>query len=281
MYNGPTQEKKTRKEIFEETGKVLLYPTEMSYELEKEGYLIPKGKCNRQVFFDFYEFQKTDFQTIKLLETYELGKAVEYMVKKELQLTEQADFEDFEVEFKQEFNGSDIIVSGKKDVVLKDGTIIEIKSTKDSEAGLRMLAEGPYPVHLAQIGMYLAECKMNGTDAKLLLWYKGKVNLTDTIHELELSDEGFLICNGKQLSNYNFESSLRRAFALEKSIKEKVMPQRDFPIITPENTTDLYNLGLITTTVKNRIERSGQEELMWECSECEYRSICKATDESN
>ena len=136
MYNGPIQEKKTRKEIFEETGKILLYPTEMSYEIEKEGYLIPKGKCNRQVFFDFYEFQKTDPQTIKLLETYELGKAVEYMIKKELQLKEQAGIEDFEVEFKQEFNGSDVIVSGKKDVVLKDGTIIEIKSTKDSEAGL-------------------------------------------------------------------------------------------------------------------------------------------------
>ena len=54
LYNGPIQEKKSRKEIFEKTGKILLYPTEMSYEIEKEGYLIPKGKCNRQVFFDFW-----------------------------------------------------------------------------------------------------------------------------------------------------------------------------------------------------------------------------------
>ena len=281
LYNGPIQEKKSRKEIFEETGKILLYPTEMSYEIEKEGYLIPKGKCNRQVFFDFYEFQKTDPQTIKLLETYELGKAVEYMIKKELQLTEQAGIEDFEVEFKQEFNGSDVIVSGKKDVVLKDGTIIGIKSTKDSEASLRMLAEGPYPVHYAQIGMYLAECKMNGTDAKLLLWYKGKINLTDVIHELQLSDDGFLICNGKTLTKYNFESSLRRLFAIEKSIKEKVIPQRDFPIVTPGNINDLYNLGIVTTTTKNKIERSGQAELLWECTECEYRSLCQASDESN
>ncbi len=174
-----------------------------------------------------------------------------------------------------------MIVSGKKDVVLKDGTIIEVKSTKDSEAGLRMLAEGPYPVHYAQVGMYLAECKMNGIDANLLLWYKGKINLTDVIHELQLSDDGFLICNGKTLTKYNFESSLRRLFAIEKAIKEKVIPPRDFPIATPENVNDLYNLGIVTTTTKNKIERSGQAELLWECTECEYRSLCQASDENN
>lgn len=282
LYVGPelNNDKKDRLTIFRETGKIILYPTELSYEVNRKDFFLPKGKCNRQVFFNFFDFIKTDPQSINLLETYDLGKSVEWMIKKELRLIELASEENFEVEFRQEFEGSDVIISGKKDVVLNDGTIIEIKSTKDSEAGLKMLAEAPYAVHLPQLAMYLAERKLNGVEnPKLLVWYKGKINLTNVIKELTLNDDGFLFYDGKPIKDYNFVNTISRMKDLEAAIKEGVIPKRDFPIITPSNAEALWNLGLITLPMKNKVQKENQECLMWECSECEYRTLCKAKDD--
>lgn len=74
LYTGPEldKDKKSRATVFNETGKIILYPTELSYEVTKNDFFT-KGKCNRQVFFNFYEFEKTDPQSITLLETYDLG----------------------------------------------------------------------------------------------------------------------------------------------------------------------------------------------------------------
>lgn len=283
LYAGPELEpKKDRLTVFRETGKVIIYPTELSYELNRKDYFLPKAKCNRQVFFNFFNFEKTDPQSITLLETYDLGKSVEYMVKKELKLIGLAADENFEVEFRQEFEGSDVIVSGKKDVVLNDGTIIEIKSTKDSEAGLKMLAVAPYSVHLPQLAMYLAERKLNGVEnPKLLVWYKGKIMLSNTLKELTLSDEGFLYYEGVQIPDYNFVSTISRMKELETAIKEQTIPKRDYPIVTPGNVETLWNLGVVTSPIKNKVQKENSECLMWECSECEYRSLCKAQDEAN
>lgn len=282
LYTGPEldKDKKSRATVFNETGKIILYPTELSYEVTKNDFFLPKGKCNRQVFFNFYEFEKTDPQSITLLETYDLGKSVEYMIKKELKLIGLADEENFEVEFKQEFQNSDVIVSGKKDVVLNDGTIIEIKSTKDSEAGLKMIAVAPFSVHLPQLAMYLAERKLNGVeDPTMLVWYKGKIMLTNTVKVLKLQDDGFLNYDGALIPNYNFTSTISRMKDLEQAIKEKQIPKRDYPLITPANAETLWSLGVITATHKSKVLKENKEALMWECSECEYRSLCKAKDD--
>lgn len=281
LYDGPTETetKKTRKEIFEETGKIMLYPTELSYYAEKNGFLIPKGECQRKVFFKFFEVPETDKQSLEFMETMDLGRAVEYMVKKELRLTGLATNEDFEVEFKQEFENSDVILTGKKDVVLKDGTIIEIKSTKDSEAGVRMLKEGPFPIHNAQVAAYMLEAKINEKPSKLLVFYKGKINLTTIVKEMELLNDGTMTADGVLVKEFNATSMLKRMYELEDLIKAKKIPKRDYPLITYDNARTLYNFGVITKYNLEKIEKEPHLEIeQFNCTECPYKTLCRETE---
>lgn len=82
------------------------------------------------------------------------------MIKKELKLIGLADEENFEVEFKQEFQNSDVIVSGKKDVVLNDGTINRNKINKRFRSRIENDSGSSVFVHIPQLAMYLAERKL-------------------------------------------------------------------------------------------------------------------------
>ena len=273
------EDKKTRKEIFQETGKIILYPTEMSYFDERKGYLIPKGECQRKVFLKFMEIPETNEQSLAFLETMELGKAVEKIIKKELELVGLAEEENFERSFELELEGTDVVISGRKDVVLKDNTTIEIKSTKDSEAGVRMLTEGIYDVQKPQIATYLLEQKMNENDTKLLVFYKGKINLTTIIKEADLNNEGQLVIDGKIQADFNVLSMLNRMYDLEKAIKAQKIPKRDYQLITLNNAQDYYNLGVITKYNLDRLSRGDVEVIeQFACGECPYKTLCRETD---
>ena len=280
----PNSEKENRSELFKKTDKIIIYTHELGYRKYVNDNKFNKGKCNRQTFLQFFAVAETDRQSFQTLEAIESNRGFEYLGKKELQLT--GDFTDLDLdkEFKQQINGTKIVICGRKNAVAKDGTIIEIRSTKDSDYGKKYLGgvgnkKGkPWDVHFSYFGMLLAERKMNGENPTLIAWYKGKIENQNFFLELTLNDEGFLICDGEKIGEYNFFDSIEKLKELEWYILKGQIPPKDYEKITSENAQKYFEAGIIQSWEKDQAIQ-GKEMFQWACRECNFRTFCHELEE--
>lgn len=275
----PNTQREKRADLFKETDKIIIYIHELGYRKYVNDKKFNKGKCNKQTFLQFFGVTETDKQSFQSLEAVESNRGFEYLGKKELQLT--GDFTDLDLdkEFKQVINNTKIVVCGRNNAIAKDGTLIEIRSTKDSDYGTKYLGgvgkkKGkPWDVHYSYFGMLLAERKMNGENPTLIAWYKGKIENQNFFLELTLDDEGFLICEGEKIGEYNFFDSLEKLKELEWYLLKGQLPPKDYEKITSENAQVYFEAGVIQSWEKDQALQ-GKEMYQWACRECAYKTLC-------
>ncbi|MGL5711159.1 MAG: PD-(D/E)XK nuclease family protein [Cetobacterium sp.] len=268
---------KTKLQVWKEDKKIKVYPTDISYFYISDGIKIIEGSCLRKQFYKFFEVPETDPVTLEIKETFELGKNIEAIVKNELINSGLLKEENTEV--KVEITFGDVIISGRIDAILNDGTLIEIKSHKHHDfLEKKLMNNQMIEYHYSQAACYLAYKKINepNKDHSLIMWYKNRNNLSNNLIEVELKDDGFLYVSGNRIDKFNFSTSIERIKEFAGYIHRKELPPRDYGYYDKKDTKKLKvlrDLGKLNYKNYSEIENGGKV-LPFECISCNYKSIC-------
>lgn len=274
---------KSRKDIFLETGKVKLFPTDISFFYEVNNIKIIEGSCLRKLYYQFFEVEPTDPISIEVQEIFEMGIRIEEIIKEELINLNLLKEENTEVEAKIEFG--DIILSGRIDAILNDGTLIEIKSHKHHDFLANKLKKGEMiEYHYSQVACYLAIEKIKNptVDPKLIIIYKNKNNEETNFIEVKLDNNGYLNVNGNKIEKFNFSSAVKRMKEFVYYLKNNELPPKDYGYYKdlPKNKLNvLANLKKINTWDLKELEQNkNSQACFFECKSCGYKSMCLNLD---
>lgn len=277
---------KTKLEEFNETGKVKVYPSELSFYYYYNNQKIVEGSCLRAMYYKFFETPETDPASIEIEETFELGLKIEEIIKKELfSIGELEDLElSTEVETKIEIG--DLIISGRMDAVLKDGTIIEIKSHKHHDFTAKKLAGGEMlEYHFSQAAIYLAYKLKEEPDKEptLIMIYKNRNTLETNFIDVKMDFEGCLYVSGKKVEKYSLGSCIERAREFAMYVKTKQLPPKDYGYyknLPKEKIDALSALGKINRSELLDLSTKGfsSQVKFFNCTSCAYKSICLNLD---
>lgn len=276
-----SEDSKTKLQLWKEEKKIKVYPTDISYYYNVNGEKIIEGSCLRKQFYSFFEVPKTDPEGLEVKEIFELGNCVEHIIKKELIAADLLKEENTEV--KVEIPFGDVVISGRIDAVLNDGTMIEIKSHKHHDYTKKLLNEGKMmEYHYPQAACYLAYKKISEPEKEhnLIMWYKNKNNLENNLIEVTLGDDGYLYVSGNKITKFNFSTAIDRIKEFSNYVKNEELPPRDYGYYDKNDKkriSILEHLGKINYYNKQNIEQ-GRKVLPFECQSCGYKTICLNTD---
>lgn len=276
-----SDDSKTKLQTWKEDGKIKVFPSDISYYYKVNEQKIVEGSCLRKQFYQFFEVPKTDPEPLEVKEIFELGLCVESIIKKELIAADLLKEENTEV--KVEIPFGDVIISGRIDAVLNDGTLVEIKSHKHHDYTKKLLNEGKMmEYHYSQAACYLAYMKINEPDKehKLIMWYKNKNNLENNLIEVELKDDGYLYVSGNKINKFNFATTMERIKDFAEYVKTEQLPPRDYGYYDKSDTkkiNTLHSLGKINYYSLEDINK-GKKVLPFDCQSCGYKTICLNTN---